>query len=427
MNYTNAREELLYRESSGNSIQVAIIGHGFIGRGLINQILQMKGVRVAAVAGRDANRVANTLKALNRGLETMICSGHLEINRAISEGKTAIVTDPLVVAMADIDVVVDCTGDIVLGAMMCMAAVEEKKHYIAAPEMDAVVGPALKKLADKNGVVYSGYDGDEPGEAMGLFRYVQLLGFEIVAAGKFKGFYDPLYTPDSSRPFAEEYGQNPYKAASFADGTKMSMEMGILANATGLIPDIRGMHCPSGTLETVTEILRPASEGGILKHKGVVEIVRGVEPSAGVFVVAYASHHQLRDDLRYMKMGDGPRYLFYKPYHLCGVEMPFSILKAVLFREAAIAPMGDAVAQVFAVAKRNLSLGEVLDDIGGYTFYGLLDHAARVKEEKLLPAGLAPGARIARAVPAGQPITLEDIESDMDTLLWQLWGKCHAK
>ncbi len=414
-------EELSSRELSNNHIKVGIVGSGFIGRGLINQIEQMKGIKVSACAGRNAEKTAALLKKDNPHLDTKVCCDLKEVNETIGGNKIAVAVDPYILARSDIDILVECTGDVELGAQICISALAEKKDFIASPEMDVTLGPSMKKLADENRVIYSGYDGDEPGAAMELYRYVSVLGFEIIAAGKFKAFYNPNTTPTSSGKYADEFELNPYKSASFGDGCKMSIEMAILANATGLIPDTRGMHLPIGTLDSLTDILCLESDGGILRTKGVVEIVRGVEPSGGVFVVGFMEHPRIRKDLRCFKMGEGPNYLFYKPYHLCSIEMPISILKAVINREATIAPLGPPVAQVFATAKKDLIPGDKLDCIGGYTFNGLIDLDSKVREDNLLPVGIAAGVEITKPVKKGQPISVEDVEIDCDSLIWRLW------
>ncbi len=200
----------------------------------------------------------------------------------------------------------------------------------------------------------------------------------------------------------------------------MNLEMTILANATGLVPDVRGMHCPEATLDTVTQVLLPKDEGGILQSTGVVEVVKGAEPSGGVFVVATTSHPQIRKDLQYLKMGDGPNYLFYRPYHLVGVDAIISIVKAVLSGDAIISPKGIPVADTLTVAKRDLKPGDTLDSIGGYTFYGIIDKAEIVKEQTLLPVGIAPGGKLLRHVKADEPILLDAVEIDQNSRLWKL-------
>ncbi|MFZ5643476.1 MAG: NAD(P)H-dependent oxidoreductase [Bacillota bacterium] len=413
-------KELYYREASNSPIKIAIAGAGFLGRGLINQISLMKGIRVSAIANRNPEKALTALSQAKLPYRHRLCRGQEDLRRALLSGETGVVDDPLLLAAADVDIILDCTGSVEVGASLGLAAIEQGKHFITNAEADATVGFVLNKKAREKGLVYSGVDGDEPGVAMRLYRYVSLLGLDIVAAGKFKKFYDRFATPESIRPWAERYRQNPFMIASFTDGTKLSFEMTQLSNATGLVPEVRGMNCPRATLDTVAEVLRLREQGGILNYKGVVEVVQDVEPSGGVFVVASTSHPDIMQYLHYLKMGDGPNYLFYRPYHLCTIEMPATIIIAALSGEATIAPQGMPVAETLAVAKRDLLPGEVLDGIGRYTFYGLIDKARTVREEKLLPAGLAQGARVLRPIKRDQPISLDDVEVNYDSDLWKL-------
>src|SRR5690554_1303003 len=413
-------EELAARERENNPVKIALAGAGFVGRGLVNQVYRMQGLRILAVANRRPEKAEAVLKQAAPAVKHRRCRDRESLYKTLRRGETAIVTDPLFLAEAEVDIVVDCTGDPETGAALGLAVIKAGRNFIANPETDATAGPALKTLADKMGVVYSGADGDEPGVIMNLYHYVSLLGLEIVAAGKFKGFLNHSATPDSVKKWAVLFGQNPYKIASFADGTKMNMEMAIVANATGLTPDVRGMRCPQSTREKVTELLQNRAQGGILSGAGVVEVILGAKPGGAVFVVATVSHPQIKKDLQYFQMGEGPNYLFYRPYHLCGMELGVSVARAVLAKEATVAPAGLPVVEVLAVAKRDLQPGELLDGIGGYTFYGLIDHAPVVKKENLLPAGIAPNARMLRPVKAGEPLTLDDVELNTGSTLWQL-------
>ena len=415
------REELAAREKAKNPVKIGVAGAGFLGRGLVNQISRMQGLRVVALAARRPEQAGAVLNQAGKDVKYRRCHDLESLQKAIACGEVGVVTDPLLLAGADLDIVVDCTGDPEAGAALGCAAIKAGRNFIANPETDATAGAALKALADKAGVVYSGADGDEPGVIMNLYNYVSLLGLEIVAAGKFKGYLNHFATPATVKTWARLFAQHPYKIASFADGPKMNMEMAIVANATGLSPDTRGMNCPRGTLEEVARLMQKREDGGVLSNTGVVEVVLGAEPSGAVFVVATVTHPQIKKDLQYLKMGDGPNYLFYRPYHLCGMELGIAIARAVLAGEATIAPAGSPVAEVLAVAKRDLRPGEVLDQIGGYTFYGLIDRAAVVRRENLLPAGLAPGARVLRPVKAGHPLTMDDVELKPDSVLRQLY------
>ncbi len=419
-----AMNELSEREVNNNPIRVGVVGTGFIGRGLINQISLMKGIQITAVANRNLDKAIKVLA--NNQMLYRHCTNEYELSKTIQCEQIGVVSDPMLLTTADIDIIVDCTGDIEFGAVLGVKTIENGKHFISNPEMDVTVGSVLSKMAADKGVIYSGADGDEPGVIMNLFHHVSSLGLDIVVAGKFKGYYNCCATPVSVKPWADKLVQNPFKISSFADGTKMNIEMALVANATGLIPDIRGMHCPSAKLDTVAEVLKLREQGGILSSSGVIEVVMGVQPSGGVFVVATTSNPQIKKDLQYYKMGDGPNYLFYRPYHLCAVEMGTGIVSAVLNGEPTICPKNTPVADVLTVAKKDIRAGEVLDDIGGYSFYGAVDRAITVKEQKFLPIGLARNARIIRPVKKGTPITLDDVEVNDSSLVWKL-RQCYEK
>ncbi len=413
-----AMNELSEREKNNIPIRVGVVGTGFIGRGLINQISLMKGIKTTVVATRTLDKAIKVLT--NNQVAYRHCINEYELRKTIHSEQIGIVSDPMLLPTADIDIIVDCTGDIEFGAALGVKTIENDKHFISNPEMDVTVGPVLSKMAADKGVIYSGADGDEPGVIMNLYHHVSSLGLDIVAAGKFKGYHNCYATPLAVKPWADKLAQNPYKIASFADGTKMNIEMALVANATGLIPDIRGMHCPTTTLDRVSDVLKLREQGGILSSSGVIEVVMGVQPSGGVFVVATTSNSQIKKDLQYYKMGNGPNYLFYRPYHLCAVEMGTGIISAVLNGEPTICPKHTPVADVLTVAKKDLRTGEVLDDIGGYSFYGVVDRAITVKEKKFLPIGLACKARMIRSVKAGTPITLDDVEVNDHSLVWKL-------
>lgn len=298
------------------------------------------------------------------------------------------------------------------------------KHIVTNPEMDICIGPQLKELASQHKVVYSGQDGDEPGVVKQLFDYVSILGFDITAVGKFKNFTDVHATPTSVKPWSDAYKQNPYKIASFADGTKMNIEMGLVSNATGYLPDVRGMHARKMSLEEIVNHIKPIEEGGILRKNKVIEIIPGAEPSGGVFVIGHSTHPQVMKDMQYYKMGTGPYYLFYRPYHLCSVEILVGAVNMVLNGESTIEPLENRpVVDVAAFAKRALKKGERLDCIGGYDYYGLVDDYTIYRQENALPVSLAENAIVTRDVAQDEIITLQDIEIEKDNFLWDLAKK----
>jgi predicted homoserine dehydrogenase-like protein len=262
-------------------------------------------------------------------------------------------------------------------------------------------------MADRAGVVITNTDGDEPGVAMTLLRYLRSVGMRPVAAGNLKGLIDRYRTPETQKAFAAQYNQDARKVTSFADGTKLSMEAAILANATGFTVGQRGMYGPKCTHVREIAQLLPAKE---MLASGLVDYALGAEPHTGAFVVAWETNPKKQAELAYFKMGSGPFYVFYTPFHLPHVQLASTIARAVLFEDATVAPKGALVCEVCAIAKRDLQPGEVLDGLGGFMTYGVIDGAAVAQRENLLPAGIAEGCRLVRAVAKDEPICYADVE-----------------
>jgi predicted homoserine dehydrogenase-like protein len=295
------------------------------------------------------------------------------------------------------------------------------KHVVLLNvETDVTVGPILKKLADSAGVVYTASAGDEPGVAKELYDFASGLGFEVLVIGKGKN--NPLNrraNPDTERERAAKEGASPKMLASFSDGTKTMVEMAAVSNATGFLPDVPGMHGPEGTWANLTQVLRLKSEGGVLNRYGVVEYVNGVAP--GVFVIVTSPSDTIKAQMRYLKMGDGPNYLLYRPFHLTSLETPVSVARAYLYREPTIAPLGRFCSEVVAVAKKDLKTGERLDGIGMYSVYGLIMTAEEARSKGALPIGLVTDkVKMLRDVKEGEVITYDAVELDESAFVTQL-------
>ena len=396
------------REREGRPIRVGLVGAGYMGRGIALEILtSVGGMRLAAIANRTPSEAVRAYR--NAGVDTVTTVDSVaRLERAISAGQYAVTDDPLLVCRAEgIDAIIECTGEVEFGAQVTLAAIEHGKHVILMnAELDATVGPILKVYADRNGVVITNTDGDEPGVAMNLYRFVKMIGYRPVAAGNFKGMIDPYRTPDTQKTFAEKHHQKPRMITSFADGTKLSMEATILANATGFRVARRGMHGHRCAHVRDTLALYPLEE---LLHGGIVDYILGAEPHTGAFVLGYNDHPTKREYMSYFKMGDGPLYAFYTPYHLPHLQIVPTLARAVLFRDATVAPQGEPVCDVLTAAKRDLEAGAVLDGIGGFACYGTIDNADVVRRENLLPMGLSDGCRLTRDVARDQPITYDDV------------------
>jgi predicted homoserine dehydrogenase-like protein len=389
----NLNQKLRELEASGRPIRVGVVGAGQMGTGLIAQINQLRGMRVVAVADIDLSRARRALDLA--GIEKAIVTDHaLSLARAL-----------------EVDVVVEATGLPEIGAEVALAAIEGKKHVVMLnAEADVTVGHLLARKAKEAGVIYTGSAGDEPAAAKELYDFADALGFEILVAGKGKN--NPLRqtaVPADLAAEAKAKNMNPKMLCSFVDGTKTMVEMTCLANATGLTIDRVGMHGVEAGLSEVVGKLRLEAEGGVLGRYGVVEFVNGIAP--GVFVIVRTRQEVVLETMRYLKMGDGPNFLLYRPYHLTSLETPISAARAVIYNEPTIVSQGAPVAETVAVAKRTLDATDKLDGLGNTTVYGTILTAAGARNSGALPLGLAiNGTRLRRKVAAGQVLTYDDVD-----------------
>jgi predicted homoserine dehydrogenase-like protein len=397
------------RHSAGNPVRVALVGAGYMGRGIALQILTaVAGMKLVAIYNRTLSEAEKAYRQSGvesiRTVETVA-----QLEEAISQGEYAITNDATLLCEAEgIDAIVEVTGTIEFAAGVVLKALQAGKHVILMnAELDATLGPILKVYADRAGVVITNSDGDQPGVIMNLYRYVQAIGCKPVLAGNIKGLHDPYRTPETQRAYAAKYGQKPRMVTSFADGTKISMEMAVVANGTGFRTGQRGMYGKHCTHVKDTLTFYPPER---LLHEGMVDYIVGAEPAPGVYILGYNDHPLQRDYLRYYKMGEGPLYAFYTPYHLCHLEAPLTVARAVLFQDAALTPLGSPVCDVITTAKRDLKAGEELDGIGGFTNYGVLENSDVCQSENLLPMGLSEGCRLTRDVPQDMALTYADVE-----------------
>jgi predicted homoserine dehydrogenase-like protein len=396
------------RQQDGDPIRIGMVGAGYMGQGMAAAVERnMVGMRVVAIANRTVGNAERTFA--DAGVEAPVeVSDQADLDGVLARGGRAITTDPLLLCRAPgIEAIIECTGEVEFGARVVTEAIANRKHVLLVnAELDATVGPILKVLADRAGVVVTNADGDEPSVAMNMFRFVQSIGYRPVLAGNVKGFLDHHRNPDTQKGFADAHGQRPFMVTSFADGTKLSLEATTLANATGFKVRQPGME--GRRLAHVRDLLDLYDPKELL-DQGLVEYVLGAEPGSGAFVVGYNDDPMLMPYMSYFKMGDGPLYMFYRPFHLTHLEAPLSVARAVLFGDAAIAPLGAPVCEVATIAKRDMEAGEELDGIGGYTCYGLIENVEDARRDDALPIGLAAGARLTRAVAQDQPISNADV------------------
>jgi predicted homoserine dehydrogenase-like protein len=400
------------RAKAANPIRVAMIGAGFMGRGIALQILSaVPGIRLVAVANRTLDKARDAY--VQAGADEIVhVDSEAELSAAIAAGRYAVTEDPLLLAsQPEIEAVIEVTGAVEDAVLPVLTAIEHGKHVVLMnAELDGTIGPILKTYADRAGVVYTNADGDQPGVQLNLYRFVKGIGVRPVLCGNIKGLHDPYRNPTTQAGFARQWGQSPWMVTSFADGTKISFEQAIVANATGMRVAKRGMHGPtveSGTHIDVAKELFPLD--ALLDGPGIVDYVVGAVPGPGVFVLGAHDDSLQRHYLNLYKLGEGPLYCFYTPWHLCHFEVPNTVARAVLFGDAAVAPLGPPVVDVVAAAKVPLEPGRELDLLGGYLTYGLAENADVVAAERLLPIGLAAGCRVNRAVAQDQVLTYDDV------------------
>lgn len=399
---------LAERVQQDNPVRVGLVGAGFSGARIAHQIITaVPGLRVVAIANRTPSH-AEAAYALAGVSGTRRVSDPAELTKAIYERAFAVTDDPAVLwSCPDVDVVLEATGTIEHGARVALESIRHGKHVVLVnAEMDATVGPILRQYADRAGVVFTDTDGDEPGVAMNMLRFVRSIGLDPVVAGNLKGLYDPYRNPTTQADFARRNGQKPEAMTSFADGTKLSMELSVLANASGFGVARRGMYGPQ--LEDV--YAAPAYYAERLRAGGMVDFLCGAKPANGAFVLGHTEDPVRADYLRYLKMGDGPLYAFYTPFHLPHLEVPNTVARAVLLGDAAVTPMGAPVADAIAVAKRDLKAGETLDGIGGYCCYTLIENYDQARAEDLLPMGVSGDCVLRRDIARDTPVTYADVE-----------------
>ncbi len=410
------------RAAAANPVRVGLVGAGYAGRGFAARVIRRTpGMELVAISNRTIESAARAYRGA--GVDSIErATTTAELDAAIAANRPVITDDPTLLASnGRIDVIVEATGEVEFGAMVAQAAIEAGKDLILInAELDSTIGPLLKVLADRAGVVITNMAGDQPAVIVDLIDEVRLLGFRPLLAGNIKSLLDHRRTPETQRAFAEAHGQRPKMITSFADGTKIAAEMVVVSNATGFGVAKRGMLGPRASrVEEAPDVF----DIDALLRRPIVDYVLGAEPSFGIFVLAYEDDPLTRDYMRFYKMGEGPVYTFYRPFHLGPLETVQSVARAVLLRDAAAAPLGAPVTEVISQAKRPLRAGEALDGIGGFTVYGMVEDREIARSERLLPIGLSDGAILVRDVEMDAALTFDDVTLPTGSLAHRLWAE----
>lgn len=408
------------REKSGRPIRVGIIGAGAAGRAIALQLATSpQGIRLAAVVNRTPEHGERAFREAGVS-EWRHADSARKAEMIIDSGIPVLAVDPSVITECDaIDVIIEGTGTIEYAAGAILSAIDHGKHVVLVnAEIDSLLGPVLNARANRAGVVITHTDGEEPGVAMTLLRYLRATGLRPVAAGNLKGMVDHYRTPETQRGFALKYDQDPKKVTSFADATKLSMETTVLANATGFQAGRRGMYGPA--CEHVREMakLLPADQ---MLNGGLVDYALGAAPHTGAFVIVYEDNPLKQVQMGYVKMGDGPFYVFYTPFHLPHIQIASTIGRAVIYGDPTVAPIGGPVCEVITLAKRDMKAGERLDGVGGFCAYGLIENTATARAVEALPLSLSENCVLRREVVKDQVISIADVTQPVRGVVDELW------
>ncbi len=405
------RERLRAREAQHGVIKVGLVGAGQMGAGMMSQMERMDGMRVVAVADVMPGRAEAAYAEASVSAPLVVTDDAETAADAVAGGRRAAMRDAdALTRIPNLDIIVECTGVPEVGARVCVAAIEARKHIVNMNvETDATVGYALQRRAQAAGVVYTLTAGDEPGTIKELYDFADALGFTIVAVAKGKN--NPLNrqsNPDTCAAKAKAQNMSAKMLASFEDGTKTMVEMTSIGNGVGFAPEVTGAYGPQCTIADLAKVFVPKSAGGIFNGPGAVDYAVG--PAPGVFVIITTDQPKIMADLRYLRLnGHGNHWALYRPYHLANLETPISVARAVLDREVTLATTRPFVAETIAYAKRDLKAGEKIDALGGFTVYGMVERAEVARAGGQLPIGLAVGATLTAPVKMGAPIRYADV------------------
>ncbi len=413
-------------EATGRPIRVGMIGAGATGRAIALQLATpVPGMRLVAVANRTPEHGERAFREAGIGEWSRVESAQ-KADAAIARGVPVLTEDPSVLTHSEgIDILLEVTGTVEPAARVVLDAFEHGKNVVLVnAELDSLIGPILKAKADKAGVVVTHTDGDEPGVAMTLLRYLRTLGLRTVAAGNIKGMVDYYRTPETQKAFAEKHDQDVKKVTSFADSTKLSMEATVLANATGFHVGCRGMYGPPCAYVREIANRLPAEQ---MLETGLVDYALGAAPHTGAFVIVHEDSPLKKVQLAYYKLGDGPFYVFYTPFHLPHLQIASTIGRAMVHRDPTVAPVGGPVCEVVTVAKRDLKAGERLDGVGGFCTYGLVDNVAAARGMAALPIGLSEGRVLSRDVRKDEVVSFQDVDAGPGGIVEKLWQEQNAR
>jgi len=407
-----------------DNIRVGIIGIGSIGKGLVFQCQMTPGMECVAIADIKMDRAIACAEWLER--DYRIVHTLEAMHETIHRGKIAVCEEGDLVARCDLaDVLIESTNAIAAGGQFAITALEHRKHLVMMNyEAGLIFGPYLSHLAQEQGMVYTSCDGDQPTVLRHLINELEFMGFELVMAGNIKGYLDRYANPTTIIPEADKRNLDYRMCASYTDGTKLCIEMAVLANGLGLRTAVPGMYGPRANhVHDVFDLfdLDALWEG----KRPFVDYILGAKPAGGVFAIGYTDNEYQQSTLAWFppQMGPGPFYLFYRPYHLGHFEAMACVAEAVLDGCSVLKPDFGFQTNVYAYAKRDLDKGERLDGIGGYTCYGLIENCSENDDHPGIPICLAQSVILKRNVAKDEKIFTEDVIYDPADFQFKLYFK----
>ncbi len=417
-------DELLARAASVGPVTIGLAGAGQMGTDIIVQVSLMPGLRIGAIAEvRTQTAIDGVLLSGRDRSDIVIASNANGIDAAIESGKIAVTDDLNALAQAGrIDVIIDATGNPNIGTLFALEVMKNGKHIVMLNvEADITIGRFLKEEARKAGVIYTGAAGDEPACTLEIIGFARSLGMKVIAAGKGKN--NPLKIdamPAEYEKEARERNMNARMLVEFVDGSKTAIEMVAIANATGLVPDVPGMHGPTATIDELASVLCPKEDGGILNKKGVVDYSIGKGVAPGVFCIVETQHPRVLERMIDLKVGKGPYFTIYRPYHLTSLEVPLSAARAVMHKTADMVPLDYPVAEAVAVAKRDLNPGDTLGMIGESDYRGHAVTWEDARAKGMVPLGIAEKAKVMKPIKTGELLTYENCVPDDSLVVTQI-------
>jgi predicted homoserine dehydrogenase-like protein len=405
-----------------DNIKIGIIGIGSMGKGLLYQSHITPGIECVAISDIKIQRCIDVLNWLQLPYKVVTNANAME--EAIAKRFVAVCdTGQLVSQCRMLNVIVEATNSIGPAVKHAVTALDNHKHLILMnSEIDLTFGPVLSRIAKKNDVICSSCDGDQHGALKHLIDDIQFWGLKLVMAGNIKGFLDRYANPTTIIPEADKRNLDYRMCTAYTDGTKLNIEMAIIANAYGLITKTPGMFGPRAT--HVGDVFRHFNFDILWEsRKPFVDYILGAEPGGGIFVIGHCDNPYQKEMLSYYKMGNGPFYLFYRPYHLCHIEAMGTIIRAVAKSSDYLSPSYGVQTNVYAYAKRTLDSGECLDGVGGYTCYGKIENVEDNRTHPSIPICLTDKVVLNHTVAKDQKIMMSDVSYDPDRIDFKLYAE----